>query len=89
MSASRAPTVLTVVGGETQAPSLSFPPGNTVAGFSVGAESNWVIVASGVEPVHLYLAFDGREVHVAPAAPTARVFLDGRELGAGWHAVLD
>ncbi len=86
MSASRAPTVLTVVGGETRAPSLSFPPGNPVSGFSVGAQSNWVIVAPGVEPVHLYLAFDGREVHVAPAAPTARVFLDGRELGAGWHA---
>jgi hypothetical protein len=86
VSASGAPTVLTVVGGETPAPTLSFPPGNPVSGLSVGAKSDWVIVASGVEPVHLYLAFDGREVHVAPAAPTARVFLNGRELGAGWHA---
>ena len=88
MSASRppAPTVLTVVGGETPSPSRAFAPGNPVSVFGVGAESDWVIVAPGVERVHLYLGFDGREVQVAPAAPTARVFLDGRELGAGWHA---
>lgn len=88
MSASRppAPTVVTVVGGETRAPSRSFPLGSPVLGFSVGAQADWAIVASGVAPVHLYLSFDGRDVHVAPADPNARVFLDGRELGAGWHA---
>lgn len=87
MSASRksAPTVVTVVGGETRAPTRSFPLGNSVSGFSVGAEADWVIVAAGVERIHLYLGFDGRDVQVAPAAPTARVFLDARELGPGWH----
>ena len=80
-----APTVLTVVGGATRTPSRSFSPGNLVSVFSVGAEADWVIVAPGVERVHLYLGFDGRAVQVAPAAPATRVFLDGRELGAGWH----
>ncbi|HWP09248.1 MAG TPA: hypothetical protein VNN72_26070 [Polyangiaceae bacterium] len=59
--------------------------GNPVAGFSVGAQADWVIAAAAVAPVHLYLAFDGRDVHVAPAAQNASVFLDGRELGPGWQ----
>jgi len=87
VSASRppTPTVVTVVGGQTQAPSRSFPLGDSVSGFSIGAQADWIVVASGVAPVHLYLAFDGREVHVAPAVPTAPVLLDGRPLGPGWH----
>ena len=87
MSASRAsaPTVVTVVGGETRAPTRSFPLGNSVSGFSVGTEGDWVVVAAGVERIHLYLGFDGRDVQVAPAAPTARVFLDARELSPGWQ----
>lgn len=85
MSAPIAPTVLTLVGGATRTPTRSFPMGNAVSVFSVGAESDWVIVAPGVERVHLYLGFDGREVHVAAAAPTAHVFLNGRNLAEGWH----
>jgi hypothetical protein len=51
---------------------------------SVGTQGQWIIFGEGVAPVHLYFAFDGTNVYVAPASPAQTVLLGGLPLGAGW-----
>jgi hypothetical protein len=52
--------------------------------FSVGTSGQWSIAAEGVGPVHLYLAFDGRDLHVAAAGVNAPVWLAGAPVGPQW-----
>jgi hypothetical protein len=51
---------------------------------AMGTQAQWVLVAEGVAPVHLYFAFDGANVYVAPASPAQTVLLAGIPLGPGW-----
>ncbi len=51
---------------------------------SVGTQGQWIIFGEGVAPVHLYFAYDGTSVYVAPASPAQTVLLAGMPLGAGW-----
>lgn len=80
-------TILTVVTGGAREGSRAIAHGVALPPFSVGTQGAWAIFAPGVEPVHLFLGFDGTQVHVAKAAPSYQVLLAGIELGQGWHLI--
>jgi hypothetical protein len=75
---------VSVLSGQAQLNELKFPLGTQAAPMSVGTGAQWVVLADRVSPVHLFLAFDGQNVHVAAAAPDLPVLLAGRSVGTEW-----
>lgn len=71
-----------VTHGRARDLALFFVAGEAVPAFGVGARADWPVFASGVEPVHLSLRFDGQRVFGAPARGVAR--LAGKPLADGW-----
>ncbi len=65
---------------------VSFKVGMQSTPISVGTAGQWRITAAEVAPIHLYLAFDGKTVHLAAAAAHLPVLLAGNPLRAGWTA---
>src|SRR5882672_6879194 len=79
-------TVLTLTAGNSDQPRRTFLWGPPVDPFGVGPKGLWYVHAPGVRDVHLYIAFDGRQVQVA-AAEGASVTIRGAEVGHLWRAV--
>jgi hypothetical protein len=75
---------ISLLSGQSDRPVLTFTPGTPANPVSVGTAAQWVVVGEGVAPIHLYLVFDGRSVHVAAAAANAQVLLAGAQVGASW-----
>jgi hypothetical protein len=77
---------ISLLSGQSDRPILTFTPGTPANPVSVGgaAAAQWSVLAEGVSPIHLYIVFDGRSVHVAAAAPTAQVLLAGAPVGVNW-----
>lgn len=73
-----------VAAGQTDRPTLLFTPGTPANTVGVGASGQWRIAAPGVAPVHFYMVFDGRDVHVASATPTGQVLVAGMLAGPAW-----
>jgi hypothetical protein len=79
-------TVLTLTAGNSDQLRRTFVWGPPVDPFGVGTRGLWYVHGPGVQHVHLYLAFDGRQVQVA-AAEGASVTLHGAEVGQLWRPV--
>jgi hypothetical protein len=79
-------TVLTLTAGNSDQLRRTFLWGPPVDPFGVGTRGLWYVHGPGVLHVHLYLAFDGRQVQVA-AAEGASVTLHGTEVGQLWRPV--
>ena len=75
---------ISLLSGQSDRHALTFTPGTPANPVSVGTAGQWCVSGEGVGPVHLYLVFDGRSVHVAAAAPNAHVLLAGAPVGASW-----
>jgi hypothetical protein len=75
---------ITLLSGRSAQPSLTFTPGTPSNPVSIGTEGQWAIAGDGVEPVHLYVVFDGRQVHVALAAQGSQALMAGAQVGAEW-----
>jgi hypothetical protein len=79
-------TVLTLTSGNSDQKTKTFRWGTAVPPIPVGTRAEWYVHAPGVLGVHIYVAFDGRMVHVAAAAG-ARVTVRGVEVGQEWTSV--
>jgi len=79
-------TVLTLTSGTSDQKTKTFRWGTAVPPIPVGTRAEWYVHAPGVVGVHIYVAFDGRMVHVAAAAG-ARVTVRGVEVGQEWTSV--
>jgi hypothetical protein len=75
---------ISLLSGRSDRPTLTFTPGTPTNPVSVGSDGQWRVSGDGVEPVHIYLVFDGRQVHVALAAPGSGAQLAGARVGADW-----
>ncbi|MGO8992734.1 MAG: hypothetical protein ACLQVI_05365 [Polyangiaceae bacterium] len=75
---------ISVLSGQSERSTLTFTPGTPANPVSVGTAGQWVVLGDGVNPVHVYLVFDGRNVHAAAAAPNMHVLLAGTPVGTGW-----
>jgi hypothetical protein len=76
--------LLSVIDGEAREKSLGLEWGQHRRPFSVGAEGEWAVRAPGVADVHLYLAFRGSRLCVAPASAETRVRAGGVRLPETW-----
>ncbi len=74
---------ISVFSGRTSQPQVYLHPGVTMNPTSVGSSGDWSVVADGVAPVHVYIAFDGKDVFVA-AAPNSNAVLAGTPLTTQW-----
>jgi hypothetical protein len=75
---------ISLLSGTSDRPAITFTPGTPANPVSVGTAGQWIVSGEGVNPVHLYLVFDGRSVHVAAASPSAHALLAGMPVGADW-----
>ena len=75
---------ISLLSGQSDRQSITFTPGTPANPVSVGTAGQWNVTGEGVGPVHVYIVFDGRSVHVASAAPSAHVLLAGAPVGASW-----
>lgn len=76
--------LLSVIDGEAREKSLGLEWGQHRRPFSVGSEGDWAVRAPGVADVHLYLAFRGSRLCVAPASAETRVRAGGVRLPETW-----
>jgi hypothetical protein len=79
-------SILSLVSGVSAAATRAFTWGTPVPAFGVGKDAEWKVEASGVEAVHLYLAFDGRHLYVAAPAGVSAL-LDAAPIGSQWMPV--
>jgi hypothetical protein len=75
---------ISILSGTSAQPTLTFNPGTPSNPVSIGSKGQWAVAADGVEPVHLYVVFDGRQAFVALAATGAQVHLAGAPVGTEW-----
>ncbi len=75
---------VSLLSGESDKQTLTFTPGTPANHVGVGTGGQWIVLAEGVQPVHLYLVYDGRSVYVASGAPNARTLLAGADVGTDW-----
>ncbi len=75
---------VSVLSGHAPTLELRFALGVPTAPMSVGTAGQWAVQADRVSPVHLFLAFDGQNIHVAAAGPDLPVLLAGRSVGKEW-----
>jgi hypothetical protein len=73
-----------VTSGRSAHAAVGFEPGVAVSPFSVGVAGQWPVFADAVGPVHLFLAFDGKDPYVAAASPSLPVRLSGAVVGQSW-----
>ncbi|MCL2447900.1 MAG: hypothetical protein FWD17_03020 [Polyangiaceae bacterium] len=78
---------ISVLTGTANPTTLVLFAGSSKNPFSVGSAGEWRVAAEGVAPVHLYLAFDGRELFAVPAAPELPVLLAGAAIGGQWTRI--
>lgn len=76
--------ILSVLAGDARERSLGLEWGRHRGPFSVGKQGDWAISAPGVADVHLYLAFRGSRLCVAPASTETRVSSRGVRLPETW-----
>lgn len=76
--------LLSIVEGEAAEKSLGLEWGEHRRPFSVGKAGDWTVCAPGVADVHLYLAFRGSRLCVAPASADTRVRSGGVRLPETW-----
>ncbi|HVW29691.1 MAG TPA: hypothetical protein VHC69_30215 [Polyangiaceae bacterium] len=86
MQAPELQTILTLTSGSSGETTRTFRWGTPVPPVSVGTEGEWRVDAPGVLGLHLYVAFDGRMVHVA-AAEGARATVRGAAVARNWTRV--
>ncbi|HMA91177.1 MAG TPA: hypothetical protein VKP30_00765 [Polyangiaceae bacterium] len=79
---------VTVVAGSARVRTRSFAAGVAEGPIAVGSHGEWQIAAPDVAAIHLYLAFDGSQLHVAAASEQDRVLLRGSPVGRLWRAAL-
>ena len=80
-------TVLKILAGSGPVPVARFVWGTPAAPFSVGSRGDWVVQAPGVEPVHFFLAFDGRLIQASGLPSGPRVLLNGVAVEQSWTPV--
>jgi hypothetical protein len=80
-------TVLKILAGSGPVPVARFVWGTPAAPFSVGSRGDWVVQAPGVEPVHFFLAFDGRLIQASGLPSGPRVLLNGVAVERNWTPV--
>lgn len=84
MSAPTPQLVLRLIAGSSRDMLRVFTAGVPVPPFSVGTRGDWVVEASGVEPVHFFATFDGARLHVSIGSPTARLTVRLNAVGREW-----
>lgn len=80
-------TVLKIQAGAGPVPVARFVWGTPAAPFSVGSRGDWVVQAPRVEPVHFFLAFDGRLIQASGLPTGPRLLLNGVAVGQSWTPV--
>ncbi len=80
-------TILHLAVGDSHQPSRELAWGTRVAPFSVGVRGDWSVDALGVADVHLFFAFDGRQLHVAAAPGSGQTVVGGVPIPQGWSPV--
>jgi hypothetical protein len=81
-------TAVNLTAGLSKVPRMSFQWGTRANPISVGLRGQWAILADGLQDIHLYLGFDGRQLLVSPGGPGAVVLVDGRPVqGHAWVPV--
>jgi hypothetical protein len=78
-------TVLTLTGGVSPLPQSVFVWGTASRAFSVGTHADWVINAPGVAPVHFFLRFDGKMLHIAGGPSGAPLSVSGVVVDQTWR----
>jgi hypothetical protein len=84
MTASENVVAARLLRGSSSRLELSFCRGTDARLVSVGQQGSWQVSAPGVESIHAFLYFDGRDFWVLSAQPEAPPTLDGRALGEAW-----
>ena len=75
---------LSVFSGQSARPSMTFTVGTPAPPVSVGTAGQWNVMAEGVGPIHVYIAFDGASVFAAAAAQDLDTLLAGSFIGTEW-----
>jgi hypothetical protein len=78
-------TVLTLTGGVSPLPQSVFVWGTASRAFSVGTHGDWAINAPGVAPVHFFLRFDGKMLHIAGGPSGAPLSVSGVVVDQTWR----
>lgn len=79
--------LLRLAAGKSPHRDLVFRRGEPLAVFAAGTAGAWRVRAEGVLPVHVRFAFNGVDLWVAAATPTADARLDGVLLAPRWVPV--
>jgi hypothetical protein len=80
----RAVATLSVLAGATERDERLLLAEREITPFSVGTKADWSISAPGVEPVHFFLAFDGKQLFAAAASENTPVWVRGARLGTSF-----
>jgi hypothetical protein len=78
-------TLLTLTGGVSPVSQSFFVWGTPSRAFSVGTHGDWVINAPGVAPVHFFLRFDGKMLHLAGGPAGAPLSVSGVVVDQTWR----
>jgi hypothetical protein len=78
-------TILTLTGGTSPVPRSVFVWGTPGGAFSVGTHGDWIVNAAGVAPVHFFLRFDGKMLHLAGGPAGAPLSISGRPVDQTWR----
>lgn len=74
--------VVTVVRGHAERVSVPFRSGEDAGRISVGSRGDWCVSGPGVVGVHLWLNFDGEQLHAASA--DGSTYLGSKPLSSEW-----
>jgi hypothetical protein len=81
-------TAVNLTAGLSKVPRMTFQWGTPANPISVGLRAQWSMLADGLQDIHLYLGFDGRQLLVAPGGPGAVVLVNGQPIhGQAWVPV--
>lgn len=81
-------TAVRLAVGLSKVPRMQFQWGQPANPLSVGLRGQWAVLADGLQDIHFYLGFDGRQLLVAPGGPGAALLLNGQPLqGQAWVPV--
>lgn len=81
-------TAVNLTAGLSKVPRMTFQWGTRANPISVGLRAQWSVLADGLQDIHLYLGFDGRQLLVSPGGPGAVVLVNGHQVqGHAWVPV--
>ena len=81
-------TAVNLTAGLSKVPRMTFQWGARANPISVGLRGQWAVLADGLQDIHLYLGFDGRQLLVSPGGPGAVVLVNGHRVqGHAWVPV--